>query len=214
MKNLKFLLSIGLIVLISIAVAGCEKIPVELPDKELGGSVHNTQEDFSEGISVDGTEVIDGNGNWDGAITGTTGTLSGTLKVSGDLNYVENTKAVSADNTLTVAESGLTTYITTTGATTTLPAVASSDGVVFRFVVGAAFDTNNFVIDSAEGDNIEGSMIVAGAIVDCDAEDQINFIADGENVGDFVEIRSNGIKWFITQSNALSSTKLTCTDPS
>lgn len=198
-KKLKLLSFIGLVLLVSISLAGCGQ--VELIDKKLGGSVHNTQEDFSEGISVDGTEVIDGDGNWDGAIT------------ASSLNYAESTELVSTNNTLTVAESGKTFYIVTTGATNTLPAVASSDGVVFRFVVGSAF-TTNAVIASAEGDNIEGSMIVAGAVVDCAAEDQINFIADGENLGDFVEIRSNGTKWFVTQSNCLSSAKLTCTDPS
>lgn len=129
----------------------------------------------------------------------------------GGIAYIEDSETVTADNTLTIAESGLTTYISTTGTTTTLPAATA--GAVFRFVVGAAFDTNNFIIDSAEGDNIEGSLIVAGAVVDCDAEDQVNFIADGENLGDFVELRSNDTKWFITQSNALTSAKLTCTDP-
>ena len=49
----------------------------------LGGLNHNAIEDFSEGISVDGTLVIDGSGNWDGAVTGTSATFSGTLGVTG-----------------------------------------------------------------------------------------------------------------------------------
>jgi hypothetical protein len=96
----------------------------------------------------------------------------------------------------------------------TLPAVASSAGVTLKFVIATAFDTANVVIDSAEGDNIEGSLIVAGAVVDCDAEDQIDFVHDGENLGDYVELRSNGVNWFIGDSGALTGSKLTCSDPS
>lgn len=114
--------------------------------------------------------------------------------------------------TLSHFESGSTIYASATGTTTTLP--AAREGLVYRFVVGGALDTSNWVIDSAEGDNIEGSLIVAGAVVDCDAEDQLNFVIDGENLGDYVELRSNGSKWYITQSNVLTSAKLTCTDPS
>jgi hypothetical protein len=118
---------------------------------------------------------------------------------------------VSQTYTLEHWESGSTIYASATGTTTTLPVARA--GLVYRFVVGGALDTANWVIDSAEGDNIEGSLIVAGAVVDCDAEDQLNFVADGENLGDYVELRSNGSKWFITQSNVLTTAKLTCTDP-
>jgi hypothetical protein len=81
-------------------------------------------------------------------------------------------------------------------------------------VVKAAFATTNYVIDSAEGDNIEGTLIVAGAVVDCNAVDQIDFVNDGENLGDYVEIRSDGTKWFIGDSGVLTGSKMTCTDPS
>ena len=39
-------------------------------EEALGGLVHNVQEDFSEGISVDGTEVITGAGTWTGRSIG------------------------------------------------------------------------------------------------------------------------------------------------
>ena len=130
----------------------------------------------------------------------------------GVLNYVESTETVTADNTLATTESGKTTFISTTGGTYTLPAVSTA-GLVYRFSVSALF-TTNAVIDSAEGDNIEGALIVAGAVVDCDAEDQINFVADGENLGDFVELRSDGTSWHIAASGGLASAKITCTDPS
>ena len=49
----------------------------------VGGVYSNVTKDFSEGISVDGTTVIDGSGNIDAPITSTTGTFSSTLGVTG-----------------------------------------------------------------------------------------------------------------------------------
>jgi len=53
-------------------------------EEMVGGQFHTRLEDFSEGISVDGTVVIDGDGNIDAPITSTTGTFSSTLSVTGD----------------------------------------------------------------------------------------------------------------------------------
>lgn len=193
---------------------------------------------FPSGISADTTspnagqvrgttQTITGASTLSGAVTvgttlGVTGatTLSSTLSAAatstfvGIESYLENATTTSTGVvTYAVTDSGKTIYIPGTGSIHILPAVVSSNGVVLRFVVGEAFGTD-FSIDSAEGDNIEGSLMVAGAIVDCPLVDQINFIADGENVGDFVELRSNGVRWFIGASNALTAAKLTCTDPS
>ncbi len=125
----------------------------------------------------------------------------------------EITRAITptADITLTANESGAI-YMIATGTTATLP--AAREGLGYRFMVSGAFTDTNFVIDSAEGDNIEGSLIVAGAVVDCAAEDQINVVVDGENLGDFVELYSDGTSWLIGASGALTSAKMTCTDPS
>ena len=122
---------------------------------------------------------------------------------------METSEAVSADNTLVNAESFTTSYLSGAISSSTLPAVATATSTVYRFAISAAISADVHIV-SAEGDNIEGSMIVAGAVVDCDAEDRISFIGDGENLGDFVEVRSDGQKWFITQSNALTAAKLTC----
>jgi len=182
---------------------------------ELGGS---TSDNWTVGgnLAVTGTSAFTGATTVAGAlaVTGAT-TLTGDVTMTGALaGYKEETERVSSDNTLTSAESGLTTYIITTGSTSTLPAVSTATGTIYRFQVAAAFGTRNFGIDSAEGDNIEGSLIVAGAVVDCDAEDQINFIVDGENIGDYVEVVSDGQQWMIRDSGALTSAKMTCTDPS
>lgn len=128
---------------------------------------------------------------------------------SGTVTYLERTETVSAAKTLTAKESGKTIFISGTGAAYTLPAVTNT-GAVYRFYVSAAFATNA-VITSAEGDNIEGSIIVAGAVVTCDAADVITFVADGENIGDFVEVRSDGTNWLIGASGTLTASKMTCT---
>lgn len=121
--------------------------------------------------------------------------------------------SVYATTTLTVADSGTTYYLSASGTTITLPAVSTS-GVNFKFVINGAADTGNFIVDSAEGDNIEGTLIVAGAVVDCASEDQINFVVDGENIGDYFEIVSDGSQWLLGDSGVLTAAKLTCTDPS
>ena len=109
-------------------------------------------------------------------------------------------------------DSGTTYLVSASGTQITLPALR--DSLTYKFKVNGAIDTANVVIKSSEGDNIEGTLIVAGAVVDCDAEDQINIIADGENIGDYVEITSDGTQWLIGDSGALTASKMTCTDPS
>jgi hypothetical protein len=158
-------------------------------NRDIGGVYQTVSRDFSEGITVDGNTVITGNR---------------------ELYAKEPIEVITADNTITVAESGKTFYVQTSVSTSTLPSVTTASGTTYRFVVSGAIATNDFRVVSAEGDNIEGSLIVAGAVVDCDAADRINFVTDGENIGDFVEVRSNGVYWLVTQSNALTSAKLTC----
>ena len=52
---------------------------------QFAGLNHNALEDFSEGISVDGTVVIDGSGNYDGAVTaGANGVTTDDLTVGDD----------------------------------------------------------------------------------------------------------------------------------
>lgn len=119
--------------------------------------------------------------------------------------------SVYSTTTLTNINSGTTYILSASGTTFTLPAL--EDGLNFRFIAGGALDTGNVIIDSAEGDNIEGTLIVAGAVVDCAAEDQINFVVDGENLGDFVEVFSDGTYWYIGESGTLTTAKMTCTDP-
>lgn len=183
---------------------------------ERAGGVTIDDEYFEGAVYSDGVNMIDG-GEFVGPIDTTsaadfdsTVSVAGATTLSGTLTYLEKTTSLTGSTTLTRADSGTTIVWNTSGGTTTLPAVATATGTVLRFVVGSALTTYNAEIKSAEGDNIEGSMIIAGAVVDCDASDRIYVLIDGENLGDFVELRSNGQKWFVTQSNALTTGKLLC----
>lgn len=119
--------------------------------------------------------------------------------------------------TLTGAESG-NTYIldAAEGATITLPAL--ENGLYFKFVVGAAFATSNWVIDSAEGDNINGIIADMGSTVAgvvASGEDQVNFVAAAESIGDYVEFicdYSNS-QWLVNGMCAVNG-GITATDPS
>lgn len=117
---------------------------------------------------------------------------------------------VYSTTTLDAADSGTLYSNSASGTTIILPDV-NHTGAWFSFVVGGALDSGNLVIQSAEGDNIEGSLIVAGAVVTCDAADQVNFVTDGENIGDNLTLISDGTTWHVLDSNTLTSAKMTCT---
>lgn len=119
---------------------------------------------------------------------------------------------ITGAKTLTEGDSGAVYFLkASAGATVTLPALKA--GLRFKFVVAQSFATSNWVIDSAEGDNIEGSLVVAGSAVVAGAEDQINFVFSAESKGDFVELECNGTNWFVSGVGALSGS-ITVTDPS
>ena len=121
-------------------------------------------------------------------------------------------ETIAADSTLTAADSGKAFILNNaTGEVVTLPALET--GLNFKFIVGAAFATDNWVIDSAEGDNINGILLVNGASVAAADEDQINFVASAESIGDYIEILCDGSQWLVNGvGSAVGS--ITATDPS
>lgn len=133
-------------------------------------------------------------------------------------NDVQRAKAevetIAAAQTLTAADSGKVFILdAAAGATITLPALEA--GLRFKFIVGAAFATTNWVVDSAEGDNINGILVVNGASVPAEAEDQINFVNSAETIGDYIELvcDSGNSQWLVNGvGNAAGS--ITATDPS
>jgi len=129
----------------------------------------------------------------------------------------EEVEVLSAAQTLTAADSGKVFILdAAAGATVTLPALA--EGLKFKFVVGANFATSDWVIDSAEGDNINGIISDMGSTVagvPAVGEDQINFVNSAESIGDWVELvcdYSNS-QWLVSGACALNG-GITATDPS
>jgi hypothetical protein len=138
--------------------------------------------------------------------------MSTTVTFSNDVTRIfEDVETLAAAQTLTAADSGKTFILSAAaGATIVLPALKS--GVHFKFIIGSAFATTDWIIDSAEGDNIEGLLIVNGASVVASGEDQINFVNSAETVGDHVEFACDGTNWYVTGAgNAAGS--ITATDP-
>lgn len=117
-------------------------------------------------------------------------------------------EAIVAGSTLTAADSGKVFKVSGSGGTITLP--APTQGFSVKFVTTGGLDTANTVIAGGTADKMEGSLIVAGAVVDVDAADQINFVHSADNLGDFVDIWSDGSNYYVF-GNALSSGALTAT---
>lgn len=148
------------------------------------------------------TLIVKGLSSFTGKITATGG-ITGPDVLSTVSTYVAST-------TLATTDSGKT-FILTTTTEFVLPATSTSAGVHYKFVVGSGITATSTVRTSDLGNNIEGTLIVAGAVVDCAAEDIITIGASFENVGDYFELWSNGTYWFIGDSGALTGSALTCT---
>lgn len=143
--------------------------------------------------------------------------LDSTLTVAGAsdfkaITYLESSSNLTATTSITSAMSGKTFYISGNTSTWTLPATSSAIiGATYRFVVGGALAVTSSVKTAGGADEIEGTLIVAGAVVDCDAEDSVDFGASLENIGDYVEFRWSGTYWMIGDSGALTALSLACT---
>lgn len=102
------------------------------------------------------------------------------------------------------------------GATVALPAL--TDGFYCKFSVGASFSSTNWVITSAEGDNMNGIIADLGdtvAGVDVGAEDQVNFVASAEQIGDWADFYGDGgnSQWLVKGQCGING-GITATDPS
>ena len=125
-------------------------------------------------------------------------------------------ETLDAADTLTAADSGKVFFLDgTVGATVTLPTGAA--GMRFKFVVASTFITSNWVVASAEGDNISGFISDMGttvAVVVAGAEDQINFVATAETVGDWIElVWDNANSQWLVSGACGANGGITATDP-
>ena len=112
------------------------------------------------------------------------------LAVTNDVErQLAEVEAVTGAITLTAEDSGKVFILkAAAGAQITLPAVATSAGFRFKFVIGLAFATTNWTVLAASN-VIEGSVLVAGA-----------HVASAESLGDFAELVCDGTNWFVNGS--------------
>ena len=123
------------------------------------------------------------------------------LAVTNDVErQLVQVEAVTGATTLTAEDSGKVFILkAAAGAQITLPAVATSSGFRFKFVVGQLFATTNWTVLSASN-VIEGSVLVNGAHVAGVDENTISFVASAESVGDFAELVCDGTHWYVNGS--------------
>ena len=123
------------------------------------------------------------------------------LAVTNDTErQLANVEAVTGATTLTAEDSGKVFILkASAGAQITLPAVATSAGLRFKFIVGLAFATTDWTVKSATN-VIEGSVLVNGAHVAGVDENTISFVASAESIGDFAELVCDGTNWYVNGS--------------
>ena len=140
--------------------------------------------------------------HWSGPIVSQTGFQNGPSSVVTIAAATAITRADHDGKLIVMSAAG--------GAALTLPAVASSAGVKFKFILGADYATTDWTITSAEGDNIEGCIIVASTVVDANAADVITFDASAaaENIGDWVSLECDGTYWYV-DGRALTALSIT-----
>jgi hypothetical protein len=176
-----------------------------------GGIIIDANNADNGDIDIDAADDLDiiSAGNTTFAVTGT---LSmGTAAVT---DVLRDAETVTSANVIAATECGKTFYLSSgTEFQSTLPALSGvSAGCTMRFVIAAAAGGANYTVitGNSKETQIYGLISVNSTHVQCAAEDTITFV-DGDAIGDWVELESDGTSWFIT-GEAFTAAKLTCTD--
>jgi hypothetical protein len=121
------------------------------------------------------------------------------VSISNDeLRQLVQTSVISAATTLSAADSGRHYSLNAAaGAQITLPAVATSAGINFRFTVQALFATTAWTIKAASN-VIQGGVIVNSVNVPGADENTITFSASADTIGDFVQLSCDGVYWYVS----------------
>ncbi len=133
-KALLGILGVSTLLLVAVLLGASLKSVPSSEGESFGGTVYNRIIEFSEGITVDSTTVIDGSGNIDAPITSTTGTFSSTLTVTGLLTGNGD------------ALFGGTTPEVTIGDAGTEDAQVTFDGAAQDFYIGLEDVTDDLVL--------------------------------------------------------------------
>lgn len=123
--------------------------------------------------------------------------------VYGFESEAKDTNTVAVATTLTASDSSkVFTLNAAAGVAITLPSVAV-DGFNAKFIVGAAFATTNFTIVAPTA-KIQGGAIVNSVFVPASDENTISFVASAESIGDYIEIVSDGVNFYVNGVGALA----------
>lgn len=145
-------------------------------------------------------------------LTGTVNIQSGLLELAGtavgatavEINNIcdvsASTSAETTTNVIDAAESGKTFFLnTTTGFVSTLPAPAA--GLKYRFVVKLVnTGTNHTIVCNGGASLFQGNVMVASTVVTSVAGTSVNLVANTCDIGDYVEVISDGTSWFLNGS--------------
>ena len=149
-------------------------------------------------VTITNTEVVTISGG--ATITGTT-TIASAL--------VTPVEVVAATNEIEITESGKVFVLNhATEFVTTLPTVATSAGVTFRFIIGAApADADYTIVTDTFENKIFGMVLEAETDTTEDGpvaqdEDTITFVRAVAVVGDWVELTSDGVNWYVSGMTA------------
>jgi len=124
---------------------------------------------------------------------------SGVAELAGDVwNIRQNVpETIAAARTLTASDSGKIFILNASaGAAVSLPAVATSAGVRYKFITGAAFASTAFTIVAATA-KIQGGVIVNSTNVPCANITTITLAHGAEAVGDWIELDCDGTNWYV-----------------
>ena len=124
-------------------------------------------------------------------------------------NVVSAIEPITADTTLTAADSGKTFILDSTGEVITLPAVATSSGFKAKFIVGETVTISVWKIVAATN-VIQGSAQVAGAVIAASNENTITFVGVKALPGDWVSLECDGTNWYV-EGSVVTTTGLTFT---
>ena len=116
---------------------------------------------------------------------------------------------LSADTTLTPADSGKTFFLDAVGEAITLPAPTA--GCKFKFICDTTTATSDWTIVSST-DVMYGSAQVAGAVIAASAENTITLVVAKFLPGDWVTLESDGTKWYV-EASVVTTVGLTFTAP-
>ena len=103
---------------------------------------------------------------------------------------------LTADTTLTVADSGEVIFLDAVGEAITLPAVADSANVKFKFIVAAAVITSAWTI-VADSAKVFGSVTEAGLVQLASAETTLTIVHTKSIQGDWITLESDGVNWYL-----------------